>query len=308
MEVVYADGTVIEADKCILDKEGVTLQKGFQQQSQSQQGQSGQKQGQSGQQQGQSQQGQSGQKQSQSGQQQGQSKQQSQSQQSQSGQKQGQSGQQKKTYRTIGFVQYEKLRYIINALGDQIQMGQGTAQQSKSNEKSSTNQKATSKQSKKQEAKAKKQEKKDEKQEAKAEKQEEQAEGQEAKAEKQESKKASFKAEATGEPLAIKEMQVNAPGIDDWHKNQEYLVFTNAGSNPLELSGWEVHNEAGHTYRFPDGFVLDSGETTTLHSGNGDDTDSDLYWDSERAIWKNGSDTVTVKNADGDVILEKSYS
>lgn len=200
MEVVCIDGTVIEADKSTLDKEGVTLE---------------------------------------------------------------QEGRQQKEYETIGFVQYEHLRYIVDASGAQIQTRQESG---KSKQKSENKQPG-----------------------------------------KGERKQGSSDVKAKGDQLAIEEMQVNAPGVDDWHKNQEYLVFTNTGSNSLELSGWTVRNEEERTYQFPDGFTLRPNKTVTLHSGSGDDTDTDLYWDSDRAVWKNDSDTITVRNADGNTVLEKSY-
>ncbi|WP_232685772.1 lamin tail domain-containing protein [Halobacterium zhouii] len=207
MKVAYVDGTVVEADRAVLDKEGVTLQ-------------------------------------------------------NQVGQ-QGQSKQEAQTHQTVGFVQYEMLKYIVDGRGDDIKKGQ---------------QSSSKQSSKKQSGK------------------------------KQSSKKQSDKKEAPGESFAIKEAQVNAPGVDDWHKNNEYLVFTNTGEKPLDLTDWEVHNEAGDTYRFPSGFDLEPGATITLHSGSGDDTESDLYWGSDNAVWKNNSDTITVRNGDGNVVLENSYS
>jgi len=74
------------------------------------------------------------------------------------------------------------------------------------------------------------------------------------------------------------------------------------------LTGWTVSDEAGKTYQIPDGFTLDPGATVTLHTGSGTDTETDLYWDAGRPVWNNGGGTVTVTTAEGDVVIEETYS
>ncbi|WP_058993677.1 lamin tail domain-containing protein [Haloarcula sp. CBA1127] len=111
----------------------------------------------------------------------------------------------------------------------------------------------------------------------------------------------------TSGDLVIDRVRADAAGDDRDNLNDEYVVFRNAGAEPLEMGGWTVSDEADHSYTVPDGFTLDPDETVTLHTGSGTDTDTDLYWGSGRPIWNNGGDTVTVTDADNETILERSY-
>ncbi len=107
--------------------------------------------------------------------------------------------------------------------------------------------------------------------------------------------------------LTVADIHANAPGNDHENLNGEYIVFRNEGTEPLDLSGWTVKDEADHTYQFPTGFTLAPSEEVTLYSGSGSDTDTELYWGSEGAIWNNSGDTIFVYDESGSVILERSY-
>lgn len=107
--------------------------------------------------------------------------------------------------------------------------------------------------------------------------------------------------------LVVAEIHADAEGNDNENLNDEYVVFENRGDEPLDLSGWTVGDEAGKTYTFPDGFTLDPGARVTLHTGSGSDTATDLYWGRDGAVWNNGGDTATVRDADGNVVAERSY-
>jgi competence protein ComEC len=110
----------------------------------------------------------------------------------------------------------------------------------------------------------------------------------------------------TGE-LVVEEIHADAEGDDRENLNDEYIVFANAGDEPLDMSGWIVEDEVGKTYTFPDGFTLEAGATVTLHTGSGTDTATDLYWGADSPVWNNGGDTVIVTNADGDRVLTEGY-
>lgn len=107
--------------------------------------------------------------------------------------------------------------------------------------------------------------------------------------------------------LAIETVHADAEGADGENLNDEYIVFTNTGEEPLELSGYTIRDAAGRTYTVPDGVTLNPGATLTLHTGSGTDTDTDLYWGSGSPIWNNGGDTITVTAPDGTVVLEEAY-
>jgi micrococcal nuclease len=106
--------------------------------------------------------------------------------------------------------------------------------------------------------------------------------------------------------LALVEINADAEGNDNENLNDEYLVFENRGDETLDLTGWTVTDEAGRSYTFGE-VTLAPDASITLHTGSGTDTDSDVYWGQSGAVWNNGGDTVTVRNADGAVVIEQSY-
>jgi competence protein ComEC len=107
--------------------------------------------------------------------------------------------------------------------------------------------------------------------------------------------------------LTVARVHADAADHDGENLNDEYLVFRNVGEEPLDLSGWTVADEAGHTYRFPDGTTLAPGKTLTLHTGSGTDGDGHYYWGSGRPVWNNGGDTVFVRTDEGTIVLEVTY-
>ena len=107
--------------------------------------------------------------------------------------------------------------------------------------------------------------------------------------------------------LKVATINADAEGDDGENLNDEYVVFENAGDEPIDLSGWTVEDEAARSYEFPQGFTLEAGATVTLRTGSGTDTETELYWGSGSPIWNNAGDTVILSNADGERVLEVSY-
>ncbi|ELZ41824.1 DUF4350 domain-containing protein [Halorubrum tebenquichense] len=110
----------------------------------------------------------------------------------------------------------------------------------------------------------------------------------------------------SGGSLSVVEVNADTEG-DDLEDPQENVVFENAGGDALDLTGYTVSDETTKEYSFPDGFSLSSGEQVTLYSGEGTDTDAELYWQSGAKIWNNGGDTVSVTDSDGNVVVEYEY-
>ncbi|MDS0301186.1 lamin tail domain-containing protein [Halogeometricum sp. S1BR25-6] len=106
--------------------------------------------------------------------------------------------------------------------------------------------------------------------------------------------------------LAVVQVHADAEGNDHENENDEYVVFENTGDATLDLSGWTVSDEADHTYTFS-GTTVDPGDPVTLYTGSGTDTNSEVYWGSDAAIWNNNGDTVIVTNADGETVIQYEY-
>lgn len=108
--------------------------------------------------------------------------------------------------------------------------------------------------------------------------------------------------------LAIAQIHEDAAGSEYDNLDDEYIVFENIGNGPLDLSGWTITDEAGHSYEIPDGVKLEAGEQLRLVTGSGTDTDSTLYWGQEAPVWNNGGDTVIVRNGSGETVIDHEYN
>lgn len=86
----------------------------------------------------------------------------------------------------------------------------------------------------------------------------------------------------------------NAWGNDNENLNDEYVVFRNKCAAPLFLGGWVLSDATGTSYVFPPVTLL-SKHTITVHTGEGNDNETDLFWGLSRAVWNNDGDTVTVR-------------
>lgn len=109
------------------------------------------------------------------------------------------------------------------------------------------------------------------------------------------------------ERLHVAEIQADSPGPAGENLTEEYVTFVNEGEESLDLSGWRVEDAVGHRYEFAADTTLPAGGTITLRTGQGTDTETDVYWGYERAVWNNTWDTVHVFDDDGDLLLRTSY-
>jgi micrococcal nuclease len=111
-----------------------------------------------------------------------------------------------------------------------------------------------------------------------------------------------------GVSLVVAKIHADAAGNDHDNANDEYVVLENTGSSAIEMTGWTLRDEFGHRFEFPDGFTLGPGESVTIRTGHGTNTETTLYWGSDTAIWNNGGDTVIVRDADGTVVVKRAYT
>jgi hypothetical protein len=106
-------------------------------------------------------------------------------------------------------------------------------------------------------------------------------------------------------PLRIVTVSYDPPGDDTKNLYEEYVTFIVLVSG--SLLGYSVEDESGHRYRFPDQ-IRTKGDLITLHSGQGQDTKTDLYWGvSGAAIWDNEGGTVKVLDPRGQIVATYSY-
>jgi competence protein ComEC len=110
-----------------------------------------------------------------------------------------------------------------------------------------------------------------------------------------------------GSPLEIVTVRYDAPGNDNDNLNAEYVVFKVLVS--MSLLGYAIEDRgADHRYDFPDR-AFEEGQTFTLHTGEGTDTQADLYWgQSGTAVWNNGGDTVKVISPQGETVESQAYT
>ncbi len=59
--------------------------------------------------------------------------------------------------------------------------------------------------------------------------------------------------------------------------------------------------------RFPSGFVLQSGDRVTIWTGEGTNTNTDLYWGYGVNMWNQERNTVIVNDETGETVLEEPY-
>jgi hypothetical protein len=98
--------------------------------------------------------------------------------------------------------------------------------------------------------------------------------------------------------VEISAVQYDSPGRDDRSRrslNKEWVELTNTTRRTVNLDGWTLQDEDGHTYTFDD-YRLEGRATVRIHTGEGRDTDSDLYMDRRNYVWDNHSDTATLRN------------
>jgi micrococcal nuclease len=113
-------------------------------------------------------------------------------------------------------------------------------------------------------------------------------------------------ASTTTDRLAVS-LVADAAGNDNENLNGEYVTIRNRGDDPLDISGWQVTDEAGKTYTFADGTTLADGATLRLYSGSGTDDGTAYYWGRSGAVWNNDGDTLRLLDAEGEVVVSLAY-
>ncbi len=101
--------------------------------------------------------------------------------------------------------------------------------------------------------------------------------------------------------IAITNANFVAPSPEKENLNDEWVDVANNGTMDENIAGWTLEDQQNHTYTFPD-FDLKAGAKVRIHSGIGNDSESDLYWEKSTSIWNNNGDLATLRDVSGVVI------
>jgi micrococcal nuclease len=107
--------------------------------------------------------------------------------------------------------------------------------------------------------------------------------------------------------LKITHIEANAPGSDNENPNGEWIEIANQGNEPVQMQGYTLKDEANHIYTFGD-FAVQSGRAFRLHSGQGRDTPTELYWGLVgESVWNNDSDAAFLRDVQGNLVDTFAY-
>ncbi len=97
----------------------------------------------------------------------------------------------------------------------------------------------------------------------------------------------------------------DAEGSDCSNNNDEYIILKNSCLD-INMQEWQIKDEARHVYTFED-FISKQNQEFTFYTGKGIDTETDLFWNQNCAIWNNDHDTFYLYDNLGNLILEENY-
>jgi LysM repeat protein len=80
----------------------------------------------------------------------------------------------------------------------------------------------------------------------------------------------------------------------------EAVSIVNSGNRPIALLDWELSDEDGSVYTFGLVTLFGDGAAILVHTEEGQDGFSDLYWGLEQPIWESG-ETVVLTDSEGTV-------
>jgi micrococcal nuclease len=110
-----------------------------------------------------------------------------------------------------------------------------------------------------------------------------------------------------GVALKIVHIEANAPGNDQENPNGEWVEVVNEGGEPVDMSGFTMKDEASHIYTFRE-YRLAPGQSFQLFSGEGRDSNAELYWGLVGdSVWNNDSDTAFLRDGQGALVDMYAY-
>lgn len=102
--------------------------------------------------------------------------------------------------------------------------------------------------------------------------------------------------------LIISNASFVAPSPERENLNGEWVEITNTGDEDVAMAGWILVDGQDHEYAFPEDFVLSPGASVRVHTGNGNDSESELYWGLKVPVWNNDGDIATLVDESGNAV------
>lgn len=84
---------------------------------------------------------------------------------------------------------------------------------------------------------------------------------------------------------------------------QESVQIVNNGSRETNLSEWKLADQFGNYYEFSSITLFGDGAGIRIHTTQGQDTATDLYWGNDESLWNTG-EIVVLYDAAGTVVAE----
>ena len=106
---------------------------------------------------------------------------------------------------------------------------------------------------------------------------------------------------SSGCNILIANASMIAPAPEKENLNMEWIEILNAGDADCSMDGWTLSDQQNHTYAFAN-ITLKASASVRVHSGIGNDTASDLYFNRKIPIWNNEGDVATLKDASSKVV------
>jgi hypothetical protein len=85
----------------------------------------------------------------------------------------------------------------------------------------------------------------------------------------------------------------------------EYITIGNHGTEAVDLSGWDVHKDNRAWFNWADelhNVVLEPGATLNLRTGEGENTEDDIYKGWQRFAWDREGDIVFLRNPADEIV------
>ena len=97
------------------------------------------------------------------------------------------------------------------------------------------------------------------------------------------------------------------PGPDQATLDQEYVTITNAGTDPLDLSGWTLRDEStANRFVFPPGSVVAAGTSVRVVSGCNPGAGV-IAWCAPQPVWNNDGDSAFLLDGFGRIVATDTH-